>query len=62
MIVTIPTIADSARLWHPWLWIERITRAVIVDRLTHGPSERTNLRLAAIIAERQRIERTGWFN
>jgi hypothetical protein len=54
--------AIAARLWHPWLRIDRATRAILAERLTHGPSERTDRRLAAIIAERQRIERAGWFN
>jgi hypothetical protein len=27
-------IAAAARLWHPWLRIDRLTRVVIADRLT----------------------------
>jgi hypothetical protein len=56
------SITAAARLWHPWNWIDRITRALIADRLTYGPTETTDRRLAAVIAERQRIERAGWFN
>jgi hypothetical protein len=56
------TTDEAARLWHPWLRIDRLTRAVLAERLTHGPSETTDRALAAIIAERQRLERAGWFH
>jgi hypothetical protein len=54
------TIA-AARIWHSWLQIDRATRAILAERLTHGPSETTDRALATLIAERQRIERAGWF-
>jgi hypothetical protein len=57
----IPT-DQAARLWHPWLRIDRLTLVLIAERLTHGPSDTTDHRLAGIIAERQRIERAWWFN
>jgi hypothetical protein len=47
---------------HPWLCIERLTRAILAERLTDGPSERLDRVLAAVIAERERIARAGWFN
>jgi hypothetical protein len=53
---------QAARLWHPWLRIDRLTRVLIAERLIHGPSDTIDHRLAGIIAERQRIERAGWFN
>jgi hypothetical protein len=56
------TTDQAARIWHPWLRIERATRALLADRLTHGPNETIDCALAAIIAERQRIERAGCFN
>jgi hypothetical protein len=52
----------AAWLWHPWLWIDRLTRVLIADRMTHGPTDTTDRRLAAVIVERGRIERAGWFN
>jgi hypothetical protein len=47
---------------HLWLHIDRLTRAILAERLTHGPSDRLDRVLAAVIAERERIERAGWFN
>jgi hypothetical protein len=29
------SLATAARLWHPWLRIDRMTRALIADRLIH---------------------------
>ncbi len=47
---------------HPWLRIELSTRAVLADRLERGPTTTTDYALAQVIAERQSIERAGWFN
>jgi hypothetical protein len=62
VIVKIPIIADSARIWHPWLRVDHAIRSLLADRLTHGPSETIDRALAAVIIERQRIERAGWMN
>jgi hypothetical protein len=47
---------------HPWLRLERATRAVIADRLTRGSCERSDVALATILSERQRLEKAGSFN
>ncbi len=53
----------TANWWqHPWLRIELSTRAVLADRLGRGPNMTADRALAQIIAERQSIERAGWFN
>lgn len=54
---------DSDRRWmHPWLRVERATRAVLADRLTHGGSEPGDRKLLALISARKAIARAGWFN
>ena len=47
---------------HPWLRVELAIRAVLTDRLTHGPSPIVDRVLMARVKERERIERAGWFN
>jgi hypothetical protein len=42
-------VNERARLWHPWLRIERIVR--LADRA-----------LRAVLVQRRAIERAGWFN
>jgi hypothetical protein len=55
--------SQANQLWqHQSLPIDRLTRAILAERLTHGASETTDGALAALIAERDRIERVGWFN
>src|SRR5262249_21666100 len=50
------------RAWqHPWLHIERFLRALIGERLIHGASDERDSALAAVIEQRQQIERAGWF-
>jgi hypothetical protein len=52
----------TARLWHPWLRIQRLIR-VIRETRWHAhewPIVKAELRNA--LAERRRIERAGWFN
>jgi hypothetical protein len=49
------------RLWHPWLRIERLTRIAIAARLGE-PGTVADRALAAVLAQRRRVERAGWFN
>ena len=62
MIVKIPAVADTARLWHPWLRIQRLIRVILETRwgAEEWPIVKAELRNA--LAERRRIERAGWFN
>src|SRR5215470_12027275 len=48
--------------WHPWLLVERRTRAVLADRLSSGASQMVDAVLAKMIAERKRLARAGWFH
>ena len=49
------------RLWHPWLRIERLTRLVVAARRGE-PGDEADHTLAAVLGQRQRVERAGWFN
>ena len=48
--------------WHPWVKVERSTRAILADRLAFGASKTVDAVLAGVIGERRRIEQAGWFN
>ena len=48
--------------WHPWLQIERHTRAILADRLSFGASQTVDAALSKVIAERRRIVLAAWFN
>ena len=51
----------TARLWHPWLRIERLTRVVVAARLRMRNDDADHA-LAAVLVRRHEIERAGWFN
>src|SRR5678815_5996430 len=46
--------------WHPWVRLERRTRAILADRLSLGASWTVDVALSRLIAERRRIARQGW--
>jgi len=48
--------------WHPWLQIERHTRAILADRLSFGASQTVDAALSKVIAERRRIVLAAWVN
>ena len=56
------TTDHSARLWHPWLRIQRLIRVIPGTwwNADEWPVVKAELRNA--LAERTRIERAGWFN
>ena len=58
----MPTSADSARLWHPWLRIQRLIRVILETRwdADEWPIVKAEPRNA--LKERSRLERAGWFN
>ena len=45
--------------WHPWVQVERRTRAILADRLSFGASRTVDAVLAKVMAERERIARGG---
>jgi hypothetical protein len=55
-------MSEQSSWMHPWLRIERATRAVLADRLTRSASDRADAALAKVMKERERVERAGWFN
>ena len=48
--------------WHPWLQVERRTRAILAHRLSFGASGTVDAVLSQVVAERRRIALAGWFN
>jgi hypothetical protein len=50
-----------AALWHPWIRIERLTRIAVAARLGEPGAEAVSA-LAAVLAQRGRVERAGWFD
>ena len=54
-------VNEHARLWHPWLRIERLTRLAVAARIRE-PDDDADHALAAELARRREVERAGWFN
>ncbi len=51
----------DARLWHPWLRINRVLRAMLHERSREAwPRVKAEFRKA--LALRSQIRRAGWFN
>ena len=51
--------------WHPWLRVERSTRAILADRLSFGAGGTVDAVLSKVmaeVAERRWIAVAGWFN
>jgi hypothetical protein len=56
------TTNRTARLWHPWLRIQRLIRVIRETRWNADEWPIVKAELRNALAERQRIERAGWFN
>jgi hypothetical protein len=52
----------DARVCHPWLYIDRIVRAVLAERMTYGATDELDRVLMLVARKRDEIERAGWFN
>jgi hypothetical protein len=55
-------VAEHARLWHPWLRIERLVRLAVGARMREEPNDAADRALRAVLVQRRAIERAGWFN
>jgi len=53
---------NDARLWHPWLRINRVLRVMLRTRWNTEAWSRVRLEFRKAVALRSEIRRAGWFN
>ena len=53
---------DDARLWHPWLRINRILRVMLHTRWGAEAWSVVRVEFKKALAVRSEIRRAGWFN
>ena len=54
--------ADDARLWHPWLRINRVLRVMLQTRWSAEAWSVIRVEFRRALALRSEIRRAGWFN
>ena len=54
--------ASAARLWHPWLPINRVLRVLLHTRWSAEAWSHVRVELRRVLALRSEIRREGWFN
>ena len=52
----------DARLWHPWLRINRVLRAMLTTRWNAEAWPQVRAEFKTALALRSQIWRAGWFN
>jgi hypothetical protein len=52
----------DARLWHPWLRIKRVLRAMLHERWSAEAWPQVKAESKKALALRSKIQRAGWFN
>ena len=52
----------DARLWHPWLCINRVLRVMLQTRWSAEAWPQVKARFEKALALRSQIRRAGWFN
>ncbi len=52
----------QARLWHPWLRINRVLRAMLHERWNAEAWAQVRVEFRKALALRSQIRRAGWFN
>ena len=52
----------NARLWHPWLRINRVLRVMLHTRWSAEAWSRVRVEFRRAFALRGEIQRAGWFN
>ena len=52
----------DARLWHPWLRINRLLRAILHERWNPEAWPQVKAEFQKALALRSEIPRAGWFN
>jgi hypothetical protein len=52
----------EARLWHPWLRINRVLRAMLTERWSAEAWPQVKAEFKKALALKSQIRRAGWFN
>jgi hypothetical protein len=52
----------DARLWHPWLRINRVLRVMLQTRWSAEAWAQVRVEFRKALAVRSEIRRAGWFN
>ena len=52
----------GARLWHPWLRIDRVLRVMLHERWSAEAWPQVKAEFKKALALRSQIRRAGWFN
>jgi len=56
-------VSDTdARLWHPWLRINRVLRAMLHERWSAEAWSQVRVEFRKALALKSQIRRAGWFN
>jgi len=56
-------VSDTdARLWHPWLRINRVLRVMLHERWSAEAWSQVRIEFKRAVALRSEIRRAGWFN
>jgi hypothetical protein len=53
---------SDARLWHPWLRINRVLRVMLQTRWSAEAWSQVRVEFKRALALRSEIRRAGWFN
>ena len=56
------TQLTDARLWHPWLRINRVLREILRERSSAEAWPQVKVQFAKALVLRSEIRRAGWFN
>jgi hypothetical protein len=55
-------MTNVARVWHPWLRVQRLLRQMLGTRWDEATWKQVKPEVRNALAERSRIQRAGWFN
>ena len=55
-------IETAARLWHPWLRINRVLRVMLHTHWSTEAWRQVKVEFRKALALRSEIQRAGWFN
>ena len=55
-------VTPDARLWHPWLRINRVLRVMLHTRWSAEASSEVRVEFRKALALRTEIRRAGWVN
>jgi hypothetical protein len=55
-----PTTMNDARLWHPWLRINRVLRVMLQTRWSAEAWSQVRVEFKKALALRSQIRRAGW--